>query len=82
MSGFRYPIFQRSKIGPTSYCTYMVGPIRQKVKGFFLQNDLFFSIFFSFFVEIAQKKQHFYKHTIFNPTILSHLYKYCFLFIC
>ena len=32
--------------------------------------------------EIAQKKQHFYKHTIFNPTILSHLYKYCFLFIC
>ena len=35
----------------------MVGPIRQKVKGFFLQNDLFFSIFFSFFVEIAQKKQ-------------------------
>lgn len=34
----------------------MIGPIRQKVKGFFLQNDLFFSIFFSFFVEIAQKK--------------------------
>ena len=56
----------------------MVGPIRQKVKEFFLQNDLFFFYFLFFFVEIAQKKQHFYKHTIFNPTILSHLYKYCF----
>jgi len=60
----------------------MVGPIRQKVKGFFLQNDLFFFYFLFFFVEIAQKKQHFHKHIIFNPTILSHLYKYCFLFIC
>ena len=57
----------------------MVGPIRQKVKGFFLQNDLFFFYFLFFFVEIAQKKQYFYKHTTFNPAICINTVFYLFV---